>query len=107
MEVYSNLGTELPDGSISVDFNKKLGGLDDGRQSVPFDPFGKSGGAIFGLPLDPNRWRCVAFVVDGSHIRLRQTSRLIGFPTRWERAEQRIKGSSITVLIPLLDELVR
>jgi hypothetical protein len=52
MEVYSNLATELPDGSISVHFGKKWGGLDEtGRESVPFDPFGKSGGAIFGLPV--------------------------------------------------------
>jgi hypothetical protein len=96
MEVYSNFATELPDGSISVYFDKAEGGLDEtGRHGNPRDPFGKSGGAIFGLP------------VDGSHVRPRHTSRLIGFPTRWERAQKRIKGSSIAVLIPLLDELVR
>jgi hypothetical protein len=96
MEVYSHLATELPDGSISVYFDKKWGGVDEtGQQSVPSDPFGKSGGAIFGLPI--YGWNAV---------RPGQMSRLVGFPTGWERAQKRIKGSSIAVLTRLLDELV-
>jgi hypothetical protein len=52
MEVYSHLATELPDGSISVYFDKTRGGLDEtGRQSVPSDPFGKSGARSLAYPL--------------------------------------------------------
>jgi hypothetical protein len=94
MEVYSNFATELVDGSISVIFDKKEGAVDKNGHVNPRDPFGKSGGAIFGLP------------VDGQHIRPQQMARLVGIPTRWKRSQKRIQGSSIAVLPPLLDRLV-
>jgi hypothetical protein len=67
-----------------------------GQESVPFDAFGKSGGAIFGLP-----------VIGLNGVMPGRPSTLVGFPTRWERAQYCIKGPSIAVLIRLLDELVR
>jgi hypothetical protein len=94
MEVYSNFATEQLDGSISVNFDKKQGAVDKTGHVNPLDPFGKSGGAIFGLP------------VDGQHIRPQQAMRLVGIATRWKRALKRIQGSSIAVLIPLLEQLV-
>jgi hypothetical protein len=94
MEVYSNFATELIDGSISIIFDKKEGAMDKTGRVEPRDPVGKSGGGIFGMP------------VAGQHIRPQQTARLVGIATRWKRSQKRIQGSSIAVLLPLLDRIV-
>jgi hypothetical protein len=94
MEVYSNFATELVDGRISVVFDKEEGAVDKSGHVNPRDAFGKSGGAIFGLP------------VDGAHIRPKETAKLVGVPTRWKQSQKRIEGSSIAVLSPLLDRVV-
>jgi len=94
MDVYSNFATEGLDGRISVFFDKKEGAVDKTGHTNLRDPIGKSGGAIFGLP------------VDGHHVRPQQMARLVGIPTRWKRHLKRIHGSSAAVLTPLLDSLI-
>ena len=42
---------EHRDGSVTVTFDKKEGAVGKSGHGTPRDPFGKSGGAIFGLPL--------------------------------------------------------
>jgi hypothetical protein len=90
-EVYSNIAVEHRDGSVTVTFDKKEGAV--GKSGPPRDPFGKSGGAIFGLPLL------------GLNAVQQQGAKLAGFANCWNRAEKCIQGSCIAVTIPLLDEL--
>jgi hypothetical protein len=94
MTVYSNFATEQSDGSVSIAFDKKEGAVDPSGHINPRDPFGMSGGAIFGLP------------VDGWHIRPQESARLVGIATRWKRVKKCMYGSSIAALIPLFDQLI-
>lgn len=93
VEVYSNLAVEHRDGRVMVTFDKKGGAVGKSGHVTPRDPFGKSGGAIFGLPLL------------GQNAVQQQSGKLVGISTRWNRAEKCILGSGLAVMIPLLDQL--
>lgn len=93
MEVYSNKATELEGGFISVQFDKKQGAWTPTGHGFARDPVGKSGGAIFGMPLlGLNR------VVPDVDLKL------VGIPTDWRGKE--IIGASVAQLFPLLEALV-
>jgi hypothetical protein len=93
MEAYSNYATAEIDGSISVLFDKKEGAQGKDGHVIVRDPFGKSGGAIFGFP------------VANMNVRPFESARLVGIGTRWERGDDQIKGAGVVVLSPLLDRL--
>lgn len=95
MEVMSNTGRELPEGFISVYFDKKEGGVRDGGHFVARDPIGKSGGAIFGIPKH-----------GVNAVKLWERAKLVGIPTDWKRPEKRILGASVASLLPLLAQAV-
>jgi len=90
MEAYSNFATESMDGGISVLFGKKDGARGLTGHVTPPDPFGKSGGAIFG------------FTVSGRNVVPLQPTRLVGFATRWKRLNNRIEGTGAGALLALL-----
>lgn len=94
MEVYSNFASEDLVGVVSVRFDKKEGAVGPMGHVDPRDPFGKSGGAIFGMS------------VHGTNVAGHQSAKLVGISTRWKRAEKSIHGTSVAVLLPLLDELI-
>lgn len=91
MEVYSNFGTELIGGRISVLFDRKEGAFNtNSGHGHARKPTGKSGGAIFGFP------------VDGRYVLPWSTPRLMGISTRWKMQEGRIEGAAAGPLINLL-----
>lgn len=94
MEAYSNFAWESIDGRIAVAFDKKDGAVGEDRHVDPRDPFGKSGGAIFGMP------------VHGSNIVPQQSAKLVAISSRWKRDQKFIQGASIALLLPLLDKLI-
>jgi len=93
MEVISGRGTELPDGVVSVVFDKKCGAWGAKGHVLARDPIGKSGGAIFGMR-----------VMGLNAVQPWYTPKLVGIPTEWKGKQ--ILGASAAALIPLLDRLV-
>jgi hypothetical protein len=91
MEVLSSLAIEGKDGVIAVSFDKKEGGWTTDGHSYARDPTGKSGGAIFGMPL-----------LGLNAVRPFASIKLTGIGTFWDRKNKRILGASSSVLIPLL-----
>ncbi|MCS3496755.1 hypothetical protein M2189_004286 [Bradyrhizobium japonicum] len=96
MEVYSNKAREEADGFVSVIFDKKDGARSESGHVLVRDPFGKSGGAIFGMPL-----------MGLNAVQLSATTKLVGVPTDWKQSEGRILGASVTALIPLLEKITQ
>ncbi|GAA4718526.1 hypothetical protein H9L13_07760 [Sphingomonas lutea] len=95
MEVYSNTGREQLGGFVSVDFDKKDGAWDRSEGHVIVrDPIGKSGGAIFGMPL---------MGLDG--VRPWAKPKLVGISTDWKRNQKRIIGASVVMVCPMLEEI--
>lgn len=90
MEVYSNKATEREDGFLSVQFHKKQGVWTTAGHGRARDPIGKSGGAIFGMPL-----LGLNGVVPDAKLKL------VGIPTHWRGKE--IIGASVGQLTPLLE----
>lgn len=93
MEVFSGRGTELPDGGVSVVFDKKGGAWSARGHVLVRDPIGKSGGAIFGMR-----------VMGLNAVQPWFPAKLVGIPTEWKGKQ--ILGASAAALIPLLDRLV-
>jgi hypothetical protein len=90
MEAYSAMASEMPEGRISVDFDKKRCAWGGEGHQVARDPIGKSGGAIFGMPL-----------LGLNSVRPNKRMVLVGIPTLWRG--KTILGASMMALIPLLD----
>jgi hypothetical protein len=97
MEVYSNVGREEIGGLISVSFDRKVGAWDEEVGHItPRVPTGKSGGAIFGMPL-----------LGFNGVQTSGGTKLVGIPTDWKKSENRVLGASVAVLIPLLERATR
>lgn len=95
MEVYSNKAREDIGGVISVMFNKNQGAWSENAHILPRDPIGKSGGAIFGIPL---------FGMNG--VQTWVPIKLVGIPTNWKRTSNSIVGASTAILTTLLEKLI-
>ncbi|MDX3911650.1 MAG: Plug domain-containing protein [Sphingobium sp.] len=94
MEIYSAAARETVGGVLSVQFDKKLGAwAADGHVYVR-DPKGKSGGAIFGMPL-----------LGLNAVQPWAQAKLVGIPTLWQGKE--IIGASAAMLIPLLEAVTQ
>jgi hypothetical protein len=96
MEIYSNKAREVADGFVSVIFDKGEGARGESGHVTVRDPIGKSGGAIFGMPL-----------MDLNAVRPWVTTKLVGVPTDWKRSEKRILGASVAMLVPLLEKVTQ
>lgn len=96
MDVYSNRAREEFGGFISVIFDKKEGAGGESGHVKARDPIGKSGGAIFGIPL-----------LGLNGVQPWARAKLVGIPTDWRRSERRILGASVAALIPLLEKITQ
>ena len=94
MEVYSNMAHEKIDGFISVIFDKNGGAWVENSHQLVRDPIGKSGGAIFGIPL-----------VGLNDVRTTAAIRLVGIATDWKRDDRCIVGPSSVMLVNLLKHM--
>lgn len=94
MEVYSNKAHEEIGGFISVMFDKGRGAWGERGHKLARDPIGKSGGAIFGIPLSG---------LNG--VQTEATIKLVGIPTDWKRNEKSIVGPSAMMLTKLLESM--
>lgn len=95
MEIYSNKAREDIGGVISVMFDKKQGALGEIGLVLPRDPIGKSGGAIFGIPL-----------LGMNGVQTWATIKLVGIPTDWNRTNKSIVGASSAKLTTLLEKVI-
>lgn len=93
MEAYFNVALETPAGLVAVDFDKKQGALGAMGHLTVRDPFGKSGGAIFGVPM-----------LNGRAV-LGYPAHLVGVPTRWNRRGKTIEGAGVATLCEALETL--
>lgn len=93
MEAYFDMAVEAEDDLITVQFNKKKGAFGRQGHAMPRDPIGKSGGAIFGVPLV------------GHRLDFEQPARLVGVPTRWNRRGKVIEGASAAVVRSALESV--
>ena len=94
MEVYSAAARETVGGFLSVHFDKKLGAWGANGHVYVRDPKGKSGGAIFGMPL-----------LGLNSVQPSAQAKLVGIPTLWRGKE--IIGASAAMLIPLLEAVTQ
>lgn len=94
MESVTGFATAEADGKISVQFDKKEGAHSAKGHVQPRDPYGKSGGAIFGM------------LVSGLEIIPDQSAKLVGIPVEWRNDEKRIVGTSTPVLKQLLNAAI-
>lgn len=92
MEAYSNFASMGSNGTISVRFDKKQGAHTENGHGTPRDQYGKSGGAIFGMP------------VNGSNVIPGQNAKLVGIASRWKAKQKAIHGPSVGLLMRMLDE---
>lgn len=90
MESAAGFASAEADGKVSVQFDKKEGVYSAKGHVRPRDPYGKSGGAIFGM------------LVSGLEIIPDQSAKLVGIPLEWRNDEKRIVGAGIPVLKQLL-----
>lgn len=95
MEAYFDFAQETENGLVAVQFNKKKGAFGEHGHTIPCDPFGKSGGAIFGIPML------------GHRLDFDQPARLVGVPTRWNRRGKVIEGVSAAVVRHALESVNR
>lgn len=91
MEVYSNKAREDVGGFVSVIFDKGSGAWDENGHKLVRDPIGKSGGAIFGIPL---------LGLNGVHAQA--AIKLVGIATDWNRKQKNIIGPSSAMMTELL-----
>lgn len=94
MELYSAGARETIGGVLSVHFDKKLGAWGTNGHVYVRDPIGKSGGAIFGMPL-----------LGLNAVQPWARAKLVGIPTHWRGKE--IIGASAAILIPLLEAVTQ
>lgn len=94
MEIYSAAAREIVGGVVSVHFDKKQGAWGANGHVYARDPKGKSGGAIFGIPL-----------LGLNAVQPSAQAKLVGIPTHWQRKE--IIGASAAMLIPLLEAVTQ
>ena len=90
LEIMSHFGEVEPNGRLSITFNKKEGGLGSEGHSIPKDPFGKSGGAIFSMRSSGR------VVLPG------QSAKLAGIALEWRKPEKRIVGANVLILKKLM-----
>lgn len=89
MTVIGGIARSENDRFLAVHFDKKQGVRSGDSHVTPPDPFGMSGGAIFGIALD------------GYAIPPGSRAYLAGIATRWERASKQIRGTAISVTAEL------
>lgn len=94
MEVYSNKAHEDAGGLVSVIFDKDRGAWGEDGHTLSRDPFGKSGGAIFGIPLSG---------MNG--VQTQSSIKLVGIATDWKRSDKRIVGPSAVMIRRLLESM--
>lgn len=94
MEIYSAAARETVGGVLSVHFDKKLGAWTANGHAYVRDPKGKSGGAIFGMPL-----------LGLNAVQPWAQAKLVGIPTLWQGKE--IIGASAAMLLPLLEAVTQ
>jgi hypothetical protein len=90
LETMSHFGKIEPSGRVSIAFNKKEGGRGSEGHTIPRDPFGKSGGAIFSM-------RTLGRVILPG-----QSVKLAGIALEWRKQEKRIVGANVLILKKLM-----
>lgn len=94
MEVYSNKAKEEVGGLVSVIFDKGRGAWREDGHKLVRDPFGKSGGAIFGIPL-----------LGLNGVQTHSAIKLVGIATDWKRRDKCIVGPSAVMITRLLESM--
>ncbi|WP_146217924.1 hypothetical protein [Caulobacter sp. D5] len=92
-EAYFDMASETEAGLVAVSFDRKRGAHGAQGHTTPRNPIGKSGGAIFGLPMIAGR------------LDFDQPARLVGVPRRWNRLGKVIEGASAAVVRSALESM--